>query len=515
MKNINLLIFVLAIGCTLGFYSCKKDIEINQTYYEAVVPAKEDLNAGNWKVAVLSKPEDIVIDAPLDPTSPEYLAELAEAKSMNASVTDKQKEAIKYWAAGGVIRWNQIMRQLVAKYNLPPVEGIDGKYPVPQSNNPLAYPNFPFANPPYAARAYAYFSVAVYDALVATNYHRVTTPRKAPYAFDSSINPLVYKSELSSYPSEDAVVASVALEMLTLLFPGEVPYLTDLANEQKNTRLWAGANVRSDIAAGEALAKLVVAKIKIRAKDGMAFANGNPTIHDSIPKAIEAQGLLPWISLESPARPSMLIKYGDVKTWLMDKAGMIAIRPAVPPAANSDEVKAQIQELKDVLAKKDRDQIAICHYWADGVGTYTPPGHWNYVATDLIYNAKMSEVRVARTYALLNMAMMDAGISCWDTKSFYFYPRPSQVDPEIKTFTGVPNFPAYTSGHSTFSGAASRILSHLFPANASQLDAKAIEASESRIYGGIHFRMDCEVGLAVGHKIGDLAIARAATDGAD
>ena len=47
---------------------------------------------------------------------------------------------------------------------------------------------------------------------------------------------------------------------------------------------------------------------------------------------------------------------------------------------------------------------------------------------------------------------MDAAICCWDTKYFYFNERPCQADPEIKTLTGVPNFPAYSSGHSNFSG---------------------------------------------------------------
>ena len=56
------------------------------------------------------------------------------------------------------------------------------------------------------------------------------------------------------------------------------------------------------------------------------------------------------------------------------------------------------------------------------------------------------------------MAMFDAAICCWDVKMFYYNPRPSQVDPSIKTLTGVPNFPAYTSGHSTFSGAAASVL---------------------------------------------------------
>ncbi|WP_227699731.1 MULTISPECIES: phosphatase PAP2 family protein, partial [Klebsiella/Raoultella group] len=78
---------------------------------------------------------------------------------------------------------------------------------------------------------------------------------------------------------------------------------------------------------------------------------------------------------------------------------------------------------------------------------------------------------------------MDAGITCWDTKYAYFNPRPSQMDPSIKTNTGVPNFPAYISGHSTFSGAAATVLSYINPTKANDYNEMAKQASISRIYG--------------------------------
>ncbi|MES2881459.1 MAG: phosphatase PAP2 family protein, partial [Bacteroidota bacterium] len=111
--------------------------------------------------------------------------------------------------------------------------------------------------------------------------------------------------------------------------------------------------------------------------------------------------------------------------------------------------------------------------------------------------------------------LMDAAIVCWDTKNFYFNPRPSQLDPRIKTLTGLPNFPSYISGHSTFSGAAATILSHIIPDKAAAYNAMAKEASLSRMYGGIHYRADCEVGLVVGNNVGNYAVQRARTDGAD
>jgi hypothetical protein len=81
--------------------------------------------------------------------------------------------------------------------------------------------------------------------------------------------------------------------------------------------------------------------------------------------------------------------------------------------------------------------------------------------------------------------------------------------------TGVPNFPAYTSGHSTFSWAAATILAHIFPADAANLSKQAEEASISRVYGGIHFPMDCDAGKFSGQKIGGFAVTRAQTDGAE
>ncbi len=113
-------------------------------------------------------------------------------------------------------------------------------------------------------------------------------------------------------------------------------------------------------------------------------------------------------------------------------------------------------------------------------------------------------MRAARAFALLNMALHDAAVGCWDAKFTYFNPRPSQLDPSIRTVIGLPNFPSYTSGHSTFSAAAAVVLSYLFPSGAASFDAMRDEAALSRLYGGIHYRSDIEVGKTHGARIGEL-----------
>jgi uncharacterized protein (TIGR03437 family) len=113
------------------------------------------------------------------------------------------------------------------------------------------------------------------------------------------------------------------------------------------------------------------------------------------------------------------------------------------------------------------------------------------------------------------MSLHDAAVACWDTKYYYFNPRPAQMDPRIKTSIGLPNFPAYTSGHSTFSAAAADVLSYLFPSGREYFNAQAQEAAISRLYGAIHFRSDIEVGLDHGKKVGAYTVRYAQRDGAD
>jgi hypothetical protein len=211
----------------------------------------------------------------------------------------------------------------------------------------------------------------------------------------------------------------------------------------------------------------------------------------------------------------MLPLFGKVKTFLFDSLTAVSLRPGPPPSTSSPKMKTETEEIYQLMKNPTREQIAIVHFWADGVNTYTPPGHWDAIAADDFITKNFSEVRWARNMALLNMSLMDAAIVCWDTKYFYFNPRPSQLDSRIKTTTGLPNFPSYISGHSTFSGAAVEILGHIIPEQKTKYEGMAKEASISRMYGGIHYRSDCETGLIVGKNIGNYAVLRAATDGAE
>ena len=101
-------------------------------------------------------------------------------------------------------------------------------------------------------------------------------------------------------------------------------------------------------------------------------------------------------------------------------------------------------------------------------------------------------------------------MACWDAKYAYWSLRPVSaiqrlVAPDWLPYLTTPPFPSYVSGHATTSGAASTVLSSYFPSRAGDLAALAEEAARSRLYGGIHFRTDNEVGLALGRQVGQVA----------
>jgi hypothetical protein len=515
MKKI---VVLLTLVTAVAFYlplACSKKVDGRTDDLAPLQPAKTDADAGAWKTVLLTGPTEFAVAAPIATTTPEYIAQVNEIKSWQANITNEEKAIVKYWSAGAVLRWNEILRGLVAKHNLPPYQNADNTYPFPSANNPLAYPQFPFSNPPYAARAYGYVAAAQYDALVAAYYYKKLYNRAAPYNVDATVNVSIPKSDLPSYPSEDAVIEGASVEMLKLLFPGDQEFVQQKAEEHKRARILAGANVRSDLEAGEALGKAVAQKFVTRARgDRAGAAIGNQAQWTQMETDAIAKGEKPWYSLELPKRPPMLPLFGKVKAFLFDSLTAISLRPGPPPLTGSDKMKSETDEVLNYTKNDTREHYRIVHFWADGVNTYAPPGHWDAIAAEDFITKNFSEVRWARNMALLNMALMDAAIVCWDTKYFYFNPRPTQNNPAIKTLTGIPNFPAYISGHSTFSGAAATVLSYIVPENAAKYSAMANEASMSRIYAGIHYKADCVVGLEVGANVGNYAVLRGKADGA-
>jgi hypothetical protein len=213
-------------------------------------------------------------------------------------------------------------------------------------------------------------------------------------------------------------------------------------------------------------------------------------------------------------------------------------RVAAPPPLTSEEYRQAFEEVRllgdvDSLVRT-ADQTEIALLWNDGAGTETPPGHWQHIGQILAAAEGNSLLENARLFALLSIAQADAAIVSWDNKYYYDHWRPytgivhadtdghpgTAPDPAWFNLITTPPFPTYTSGHSTFSGASSRILAHFYGSDDlafsaptdglpgvtrsfTSLSQAAEEAGQSRIYGGIHWQYDNQGGLRSGRALAD------------
>ena len=297
-----------------------------------------------------------------------------------------------------------------------------------------------------------------------------------------------------------------------------------------------------DIQASIEFGKTVGARtLEIRSNDGSTSKS------NYIPGQVIGQ----WNRTPTGFLPPLLPQWGNVTPFILSSPSQF--RPAAPPDLSSPEYAAAVDEVLKlgglVSMHRTQEQTEIATFWADGAGTFTPPGHWNQIASDVASQFHRTPSQNAEMFALLNIGLADAAISCWDAKYHYDLWRPVsairraeesglpdyQVDDWLP-FLQTPPFPAYTSGHSTFSGAAATILTGLFGehvAFTSRIDGQnapsqkpldpadiltrsfssftdaAKEASVSRIYGGIHFRFDCDAGLQAGERIGAWVLEQA------
>ncbi len=506
------LLSLVAIGALAT--SCMEDLPTNYEFdgYEFT---DLDENAGEWNLILFSSNEQVSIPQPAAVGSSALTQELADAKSKIKNASADQKEAVDYWTNNPLLRWNEIALELATKYNLIPAPNPDGTYPSPNPAKPDQYPLYPYSHPPYTSRMLAYLSVAQYDGLIMAWHYKEKFGRPAPYELDAEINAAYSENGLNSYPSDGAVIAITSRDVLTVMFPLEKEYLAKLAEEHLESLVIAGINVKSDVDAGKIIGTEVAKKALARAAtDGMKNAQTSIAKSDSIKNAAFERFGWSWSNQETPQRPVGLAPlYGKVKLW--NVPSVESVRPGVPPAPGSPEFEKDADELRKYARGMTPKERGIANFWNDGLNTYTPPGHWNRFAKETVVKYKLNPVRTARVFAYLNMAIMDAGISCWDAKYYYHYPRPIETMPGFKTILGTPNFPAYTSGHSTFSAAGAEVLSYFFPDEAERFRQKAEEAAMSRIYGGIHYRFDAEVGLAQGKACAQYSVAKAKLDQVD
>ncbi|WP_256080698.1 vanadium-dependent haloperoxidase [Massilia sp. YIM B04103] len=198
------------------------------------------------------------------------------------------------------------------------------------------------------------------------------------------------------------------------------------------------------------------------------------------------------------------------KTWVLENPGQL--RPT-PPDFGSERFLKDLKEVVEIQQNLTPEQLRIAKFWVDGSGSVTPPGHWNQIGQDLVRKYKLNEEKTARLFAMLNVALADTFIAVWEAKYHFWTARPvtmakTVLGVELKSAILTPPFPSYVSGHAAFSGAGARILGAVFPQEAGSVDAMAVEAATSRMYGGIHYRHDNEDGLLLGRSVANVVLKK-------
>jgi membrane-associated phospholipid phosphatase len=312
---------------------------------------------------------------------------------------------------------------------------------------------------------------------------------------------------LSSFPSEHAAVAAAAATTLAYLFPKEpADGLTMLAEEAAASRLLAGRAYRGDIEAGQTIGREVGARAV-----AWGEADGSEAMWDGAGRLSDPGAWQPTPPgyVQQPLDPLA----GTWRTWVLASGDQY--RPAPPPSYRSPGWQAELAAVQESVARRTPEQEDAIRFWAGGPGTVTPAGLWIEIARDLIVRDGLDGPHAARILALTSAAMADAFICCWDAKYTYWTARPISAARALAVLIPTPPFPSFTSGHSTVSAAAATVLGHLFPEDEATLRDRAEEAKSSRLWAGIHFPIDNEMGALGGGMIGRLVVARARADGAE
>jgi hypothetical protein len=221
----------------------------------------------------------------------------------------------------------------------------------------------------------------------------------------------------------------------------------------------------------------------------------------------------------------LLPKWGSNRTFAID-AGGCSLPP--PPAYSEDkasDIYKEALEVYEVVNRLSPEQKLIARFWSDDpMLSPTPPGHWLFIALDILQSKSAGLEDSVDVLARLGMAVSDAFVVCWKSKYDYDLLRPityikKVIDKTWEPLLITPPFPEYPSGHSTQSGAAATVLTQLFGENFSFEDKTHVrekftgrpfksfweaaeEAGISRLYGGIHFRSAVDKGLEQGRCVG-------------
>ena len=423
-----------------------------------------EADAGSWKTWLLGSASQRAVPPP-----PDSSAEVDQVRALAAQRDAATLDRIAYWDAGPApYRWTEIAIDLAHVKN-----NLSGSQ---------------------AARAFALMGAAMYDALIVAWGAKYAYNRPRPSAIDASLSPAVAVSPTPSYPCEHATAAGAASVILADLFPNEAQSLGQMAEEAGRSRVMAGVQYPSDVAAGLELGRAVGAAAVERAHNDNYEAKGDWQIPTEVgqkwtgPAAVNADESL-W------------------KPWVLTSASQL--RPGPPPAFDSPEMAADLAELKNFPRTPLTNGIALNWqyvlfggpnvqvYWMRQASRRILEEHWEFNA-----------VRAAQVYLAAMVAFVDTWIAVQDTKFAYWGIRPFQLDPTLTTVFPTPPFPSYPSNRASFNTSMAKILAAYFPREADTFQATGEQISESAIWAGVHFRTDIRTAQSMGSEVARMILER-------
>ena len=368
---------------------------------------------------------------------------------------------------------------------------------------------------PLASRPAAIVMASVFDAVngIERRYTPIHVPAAAPRG-----------------ASRRAAAVQAAYASLVRLFPAQTgtfdaQRILSLSGIASDPAVENSESIRLGIEWGQTVADAIW---EWRSHDG--FSNPPPPF---------TGGLAPgqWRPTPPASAPGLAPQMATMTPWAI--ASPSQFRPAGPNPLTSARYAAELNETQtmgsDTSASRSADQTLYVQFW----NSTNPPDFWDPVATRLSATRHLTLSENARLFALLNMALADAVIGCWDAKYTYDSWRPitairladtdgnpgTTVDTAWTPLITTPPFPEYPSAHSCLSSAAGRILAAQFGENLDfsvtsdgmptvvryfeSFSAALDEVKNARVFGGIHFRIACDDGQKLGEGLGNYILGHA------
>ena len=162
-------------------------------------------------------------------------------------------------------------------------------------------------------------------------------------------------------------------------------------------------------------------------------------------------------------------------------------------------------------------------FWRDIPGV-TTAGHWLSILQQVVKQTGSALDKAAFAYAISGTCLSDATISCWQAKYKYNLLRPITYIRNVIGFSTwnslitTPAHPEYPAAHAFISSATADALTSIFgnigsftdhtydylsltPLTFNSFHDIAVNAANSRVFGGIHYQPSCDTGVIYGSKV--------------